>query len=96
MPTWVESLSDSDSDSFKYHILTLNTETLVSKSKYWIYLKKKKTSPRIWIENHVKEKRLGLAFRNTDCEPSSAELSNYDSDSGFGLTLLAAQPAYTN
>lgn len=40
----VESLSNSDLDSFKYYILTLNTETLVSKSKYWIYLEKKNIS----------------------------------------------------
>lgn len=33
----VESLLNSDLDSFKLYILTLNTETLVSKSKYWIY-----------------------------------------------------------
>lgn len=36
----VESLSNSDLDYFKLYILTLNTETLVSKSKYWIYFKK--------------------------------------------------------
>lgn len=35
----VESLSNSDLDFFffKLYILTLNTETLVSKSKYWIF-----------------------------------------------------------
>lgn len=42
-------------------------------------------------------RKTGISFsKNTDCEPSFAELSNHDSDWDFGLTLLAAQPAYTN
>lgn len=70
----VESLSNSDLDFFfKLYILTLNTETLVSKSKYWIFdLLSQKYFPRLLTESI----KTGISFQNTDCEPSSVELSN--------------------